>query len=60
MHTLLLIGVIATISALSVGMAAFFGRAWLQRRENDEYLYFALMSGFFIWMNQITLHRSRL
>lgn len=25
-----------------------------------DLLYFALMSGFFIWMNQITLHRSKL
>ncbi len=42
MHTPLMAGIFAVCAAASIGMALFFLRAWAQRRQDREYLYFGI------------------
>jgi signal transduction histidine kinase len=42
MHTPLLVGMLAGVALASGGMAAFFVRAWLGRRQDTQYLLFGL------------------
>jgi signal transduction histidine kinase len=42
MHTPLLLGIFVVCTAASIGMAILFLRAWVQRRDDREYLYFGI------------------
>ncbi len=44
MHTYIFVGVLISVSAASIGLAAFFIRAWTRRRSDSEYFLFGLLT----------------
>ncbi len=50
MHTPLLLGIFVVSTVASLGMALFFVRAWIQHRDDREYLYFGVSTLALSWL----------